>query len=232
MTPRQLVLIRHGESTWNAAGRFTGWTDADLTGAGLAQARAAGRLLRDLGFAFDLVFTSRMRRAIRTAWIVLDELDSHWVPAQPRWRLNERHFGKLEGLVIQDIYRDYGLDWLERWRSDADMRPPLLEADDERHPARDPRYRDIAPAELPVGESMRDLIHRTGLVLNGEIRPAITSGQRVMVACHGNTIKALDELIRQGHGQRIEDNPVPPAVPLLYELDPASGQFLSRRYLR
>ncbi|MFN7921755.1 MAG: 2,3-bisphosphoglycerate-dependent phosphoglycerate mutase [Bryobacteraceae bacterium] len=232
MSLRQLVLIRHGESTWNAAGRFTGWTDAALTETGVEQAHAAGRLLRDLGFGFDLVFTSRMRRAIHTAWIVLDELDALWVPSQPRWRLNERHFGKLEGLVIQDIYRDYGLEWLERWRADADMRPPLLDADDERHPALDARYRDVAARELPVGESVNDLIARAGRVFAEEIRPAISAGARVLVACHGNTVKALDELLRAGEGSRIEENPVPPAAPLVYEIDAATGGFVSRRYLR
>lgn len=226
-----MILIRHAESEWNAAGRFTGWTDSDLTGHGLAQARAAGRLLRDNGFAFDVVFTSRMRRAIRTAWIILEELDTLWTPIEPRWRLNERHFGKLEGMVIEDIHRDYGREWLERWRSDWSLPPPRIEAGDARHPKHDPHYHDVPAAELPSGESMIELKERVTSVFTADIESAIASGKSVLVACHGNTIKVLDELLRQGQGEPIQENPVPAAVPLLYELQPGPLKTRQRRYL-
>jgi len=226
----QLVLLRHGESQWNKENRFTGWTDVDLTDKGREEAQAAGRLLRDEGFSFDMAFTSVLKRAIRTNWIVLDELDLLWIPVERHWRLNERHYGALQGLDKAETAARHGEEQTTIWRRSYDTPPPPVAADDPRHPAHDPRYRDLAPSELPATESLKDTVARFVPYWRQIIAPVIAQGRRVLITAHGNSLRALVKHLDGLSDQKIVRLNIPTGIPLLYELD-AELQPVSHRYL-
>src|SRR4051794_16594157 len=186
-----LVLLRHGESTWNQENRFTGWTDVDLSERGLAEAQEAGRLLREGGYAFDAAYTSVLKRAIRTLWIALDALDLMWIPVEKDWRLNERHYGALQGLNKAETAAKHGDAQVKVWRRSYDIPPPVLEPDDSRYPGRDPRYTALDSALLPRTESLKDTVARFLPYWHETIAPSITAGRRVVIAAHGNSLRAL-----------------------------------------
>jgi 2,3-bisphosphoglycerate-dependent phosphoglycerate mutase len=215
----KLVLLRHGESVWNKDNRFTGWTDVDLSEQGLKEAREAGRLLEESGFSFDLAFTSVLKRAIRTLWLVLDEMDLMWIPAHNSWRLNERHYGALQGLNKGEMAARFGDEQILIWRRSYDVPPPALEPSDERWPGRDPRYRDLGPTELPATECLKDTVARFLPHWNGSIAPAVKAGKRVIVAAHGNSIRALIKYLDNVSDQDIVGLNIPTGTPLVYELD-------------
>jgi len=217
----KLVLIRHGESTWNKENRFTGWTDVDLSDKGREEARAAGQLLKHEGYAFDLVFTSLLKRAIRTSNLVLDELDQLWLPVQRSWRLNERHYGALQGLNKAETAAKHGDAQVKIWRRAYDIPPPPLTPDDPRHAAHDPRYKNLAAAELPLTESLKDTVARFLPYWHESIAPAVKAGQRVIVAAHGNSLRAMVKYLDNvADGDIVELN-IPTGIPLVYELDEA-----------
>jgi 2,3-bisphosphoglycerate-dependent phosphoglycerate mutase len=212
----KLVLLRHGESQWNQENRFTGWVDVDLSPKGIDEARAAGRLLRAEGYRFDFSFTSVLKRAIRTLWIALDELDQVWLPEEKHWRLNERHYGALQGLDKADMAAKFGEAQVLAWRRSYDTPPPPLSPDDERHESRDPRY---AGVPVPAAESLKDTVARVIPYWESAIAPAIRSGKRVLVAAHGNSLRALiKHLDDVGEAELVGLN-VPTGIPLVYELD-------------
>lgn len=215
----QLVLLRHGESIWNKENRFTGWTDVDLSEQGLKEAQEAGRLLKHSGFTFDVAFTSVLKRAIRTLWIALDEMDLMWLPIHNSWRLNERHYGALQGLNKAEMATRFGDDQILVWRRSYDVQPPALEQDDERWPGRDPRYRSLAPAEVPVTECLKDTVARFVPYWTGTIAPTIKGGSRVIIAAHGNSIRALIKYLDNVSDQDIVGLNIPTGTPLVYELD-------------
>ncbi len=217
----KLVLLRHGESTWNQENRFTGWTDVDLTEKGIAEAREAGRLLKQEGFVFDVAFTSVLKRAIRTWWITLDELDQLWIPVTRDWRLNERHYGALQGLNKAETAAQHGADQVKVWRRSYEIPPPPLPDDDPRHPSRDPRYAAIPPSELPTAESLKDTVARFLPFWHGVIAPAITSGQRTLIVAHGNSLRALVKFLDRVSDEDIVALNIPTGIPLVYELDAA-----------
>ncbi len=225
-----LVLLRHGESIWNKENRFTGWTDVDLTDTGVAEAREAARLLREEGFDFDLAFTSVLKRAIRTLWIVLDELDRMWLPVVNDWRLNERHYGALQGLNKAEMAARYGEEQVLRWRRSYDVPPPPLELDDPRHPRFDRRYADLPPDVLPRSESLKDTVARFLPAWHEAIAPAIRSGKRVLIAAHGNSLRALVKYLDGIGDEEIVGLNIPTGIPLVYELDD-SLRPLGHRYL-
>jgi 2,3-bisphosphoglycerate-dependent phosphoglycerate mutase len=215
----KLVLLRHGESVWNKENRFTGWTDVDLSERGMQEARLAGKLLREGGYGFDIAYTSVLKRAIRTLWTVLDELDLMWIPVHNSWRLNERHYGALQGLNKAEMANRYGDEQILIWRRSYDVRPPALAADDERWPGRDPRYRDLASSDVPATECLKDTVARFLPYWTGTIGPAISAGKRVIIAAHGNSIRALIKYLDQVSEQDIVGLNIPTGVPLVYELD-------------
>jgi len=217
----KVVLLRHGESTWNKENRFTGWTDVDLTDKGREEALNAGRLLKQDGFSFDLAFTSVLIRAIRTCWITLDELGELWIPVQRSWRLNERHYGALQGLNKSETAAKHGEAQVKIWRRAYDIPPPPLTPDDERHPSRDRRYRGLTAAELPLTESLKDTVARFLPYWHETIAPAITQGQRVLIAAHGNSLRALVKYLDNISEQDIVELNIPTGIPLVYELDAA-----------
>ena len=225
-----LVLLRHGESTWNRENRFTGWTDVDLSDKGREEARDAGRLLRQDGFVFDTVFTSVLTRAIRTNFIVLDELDLLWIPVTKSWRLNERHYGALQGLNKAETAAKHGAAQTKIWRRSYDIPPPPLALDDPRHPSRDRRYASLTPDELPRTESLKDTVARFLPYWRGQIAPAIQSGQRVLVTAHGNSLRALVKHLDGISDQDIVELNIPTGIPLVYELD-GNLRPLGHRYL-
>ncbi|MDR0458507.1 MAG: 2,3-diphosphoglycerate-dependent phosphoglycerate mutase [Burkholderiaceae bacterium] len=214
----KLVLIRHGESTWNLENRFTGWTDVDLTGTGIEQARLAGRLLKTEGYDFDLACTSVLTRAIRTLWLALEEMDRLWLPVVKSWRLNERHYGALQGLNKADMARQYGDAQVLLWRRSYDAPPPALQTTDPRCERGDRRYADIAPAQCPLTECLKDTVARVLPFWNETLAPAIRAGQRVVVAAHGNSIRALVKYLDGISDQDIVGLNIPNGVPLVYEL--------------
>ena len=214
-----LVLLRHGESTWNKENRFTGWTDVDLTDKGREEARTAGQLLKAEGFTFDLVFTSVLKRAIRTANIAQDELDLLWLPVQRSWRLNERHYGALQGLNKAETAAKHGEAQVKIWRRAYDIAPPPLALDDPRHPSRDPRYKGLAPADLPLTESLKDTVARFLPYWHEVIAPAVQQGQKVLVVAHGNSLRALVKYLDGISDQDIVELNIPTGIPLVYELD-------------
>jgi 2,3-bisphosphoglycerate-dependent phosphoglycerate mutase len=228
--PHTLVLLRHGESTWNKENRFTGWTDVDLSEGGVAEAREAGRLLREGGFEFDLTFTSVLRRAIRTLWITLDELDRMWLPIEHSWRLNERHYGALQGLNKAETAQRFGEEQVRIWRRSYDVPPPALDLDDERHPSRDPRYAGVDPGLLPRSESLKDTVGRFMPLWQETIAPTIRSGRRVLIAAHGNSLRALVKYLDDVSDEAIVGLNIPTGVPLVYELDD-DLRPLGHRYL-
>ena len=214
-----LVLLRHGESTWNRENRFTGWTDVDLSDGGRQEAFEAGRLLKDGHYRFDRAYTSVLTRAIRTLWIALDVLDQMWIPVEKSWRLNERHYGALQGLNKAETATKHGEAQTKIWRRSYDVPPPPLAGDDARHPARDPRYASIDPRELPLAESLKETVARFLPYWHATIAPAIRSGERVLIAAHGNSLRALVKYLDNVSEAAIVELNIPTGIPLVYELD-------------
>jgi 2,3-bisphosphoglycerate-dependent phosphoglycerate mutase len=215
----KLVLLRHGESTWNRENRFTGWTDVDLSDRGRAEAQEAGRLLGEGGYDFDLAYTSVLKRAIRTLGIALDVLDRLWIPVTKHWRLNERHYGALQGLNKAETAAKHGEAQTKIWRRSYDIPPPALTVEDERHPSRDPRYAALKPADLPLTESLKDTVARFLPYWHETIAPAITSGQRVLIVAHGNSLRALAKELDHISDPAIVELNIPTGIPLVYELN-------------
>ncbi|EYC52539.1 phosphoglyceromutase [Hylemonella gracilis str. Niagara R] len=215
----KLVLIRHGESTWNLENRFTGWTDVDLTPTGVAQAMAAGQLLKAEGYDFDLAYTSVLKRAIHTLWHVLDGLDRTWLPVVKDWRLNERHYGALQGLNKADMARQYGEQQVLVWRRSYDTPPPALEATDPRSERGDRRYAELAQGDIPLTECLKDTVARVIPFWNESMAPAIQAGKRLVVAAHGNSIRALLKHLDGISDADIVGLNIPNGIPLVYELD-------------
>jgi len=226
----RLVLLRHGESDWNRENRFTGWTDVDLSARGIEEARAAGRLLRAEGCAFDLAFTSVLRRAIRTLWLALDELDLMWIPVEIDWRLNERHYGALQGLNKAETAAKFGETQVLAWRRGYDTRPPALDPSDPRNAANDPRYASLQPAAIPLTECLADTVARVLPCWEGAIAPAIRAGKRVLIAAHGNSLRALVKHLDGIADDDIVGLNIPTGIPLVYELD-QHLRPLGHRYL-
>jgi len=216
---KKLVLLRHGESTWNEENRFTGWTDVDLSKKGLEEARNSGRLLRENGFVFDVAYTSVLKRAIRTLWIALDEMDQMWIPINLSWRLNERHYGALQGLNKAETAAIYGDEQVRIWRRSYDIRPPALTVQDERYPGSDPRYLDMDKEDIPLAECLQDTVSRFLPYWNEIIAPALRSGQRVIIAAHGNSLRALVKYLDNISDEDILELNIPTGIPLVYELD-------------
>jgi 2,3-bisphosphoglycerate-dependent phosphoglycerate mutase len=215
----RVVLLRHGESTWNRENRFTGWTDVDLSEKGVEEATAAGRLLREDGYSFDLAYTSVLKRAIRTCWIALDELDLLWIPVEKHWRLNERHYGGLQGLNKAETAAKHGDAQVKIWRRSYDIPPPPLTAEDPRHPSHDPRYADLPATERPATESLKDTVARFLPYWHATIAPSIRAGRRVLVTAHGNSLRALVKYLDGISDQEIVELNIPTGIPLVYELD-------------
>ena len=215
----KLVLIRHGESTWNLENRFTGWTDVDLTPTGVSQAMSAGKLLKAEGYEFDLCYTSVLKRAIHTLWYALDEMDRTWLPVQKSWRLNERHYGALQGLNKGETAQKFGDEQVLVWRRSYDTPPPALEAQDPRCERGDRRYADLDPAQVPLTECLKDTVARVLPFWNDTMAPAIRSGQRILVAAHGNSIRALVKYLDNISDGDIVGLNIPNGIPLVYELD-------------
>ena len=213
------MLLRHGESVWNLANRFTGWTDVDLSDNGKAEAKKAGKLLKEHNFSFDRTYSSVLKRAIRTLWIVLDELDAMWLPSEHNWRLNERHYGALQGLNKAETAVQYGEEQVHLWRRSYDVAPPLLEPSDERHPKNDPRYADIPAEQLPGGESLKDTLHRLLPYWHSTLAPALNAGQKILIVAHGNSLRALVQYLDNLSNDEILNLNIPTGVPLVYELD-------------
>ena len=216
---KKIVLLRHGESTWNKENRFTGWTDVDLTEKGRSEAVNAGRLLKDSGFAFDLAFTSVLKRAIRTLWITLEELDRMWIPIQHSWRLNERHYGALQGLNKAETAEKFGESQVKLWRRSYDVPPPALEPSDPRTGAGDPRYAGMAANEMPRTECLKDTVARFLPYWHETIAPAVRSGQSVVIAAPGNSLRALVKYLDGISDSEIVELNIPTGQPLVYELD-------------
>jgi 2,3-bisphosphoglycerate-dependent phosphoglycerate mutase len=214
----KLVLLRHGESDWNRDNRFTGWTDVDLSEAGVGEARKAGRVLKDEGYAFDISYTSVLKRAIRTLWIALDELDQMWLPVEKSWRLNERHYGALQGLNKAETAAKFGEEQVLAWRRSYDTPPPALAKNDERYEGGDPRY---AGVQVPLTECLKDTVARVVPYWEASIAPAVRAGKRVLVAAHGNSMRALVKHLDAISDQAIVRLNIPTGVPLVYELDGA-----------
>ncbi|MDX1513564.1 MAG: 2,3-diphosphoglycerate-dependent phosphoglycerate mutase [Gammaproteobacteria bacterium] len=215
----KLVLLRHGESQWNRENRFTGWTDVDLTEKGVSEARRAGRDLKDAGIVFDIAFTSLQKRAIRTLWIVLDEMDLMWIPVHRSWRLNERHYGALQGLNKAETAARYGEEQVLKWRRSYDIPPPALEETDERYPGHDPRYRELTKDELPKTECLKDTVARFLPYFEQHIAPAVRGGKTVLIAAHGNSLRALVKHLDGISDEAIVRLNIPTGIPLVYEVD-------------
>jgi 2,3-bisphosphoglycerate-dependent phosphoglycerate mutase len=213
-----LVLLRHGESTWNKENRFTGWTDVDLSDKGVQEATAAGRTLKDAGYVFDVAYTSVLKRAIRTLWLALEQMDLMWIPVHNTWRLNERHYGALQGLNKAETAARHGMEQTHIWRRSYDVPPPALTVDDERHPGRDPRYAGLSKADLPLTECLKDTVARFLPYWHETVAPAVKSGQRVLIAAHGNSLRALIKYLDNIPDADIVELNVPTGVPLVYEL--------------
>jgi 2,3-bisphosphoglycerate-dependent phosphoglycerate mutase len=226
----KLVLIRHGESTWNKENRFTGWTDVDLSAKGREEALEGGRVLKAEGYTFDVAYTSVLKRAIRTLWTVLDEMDLMWIPVDRSWRLNERHYGALQGLNKAETAAKFGEDQVKIWRRSYDVPPPALTPDDERYPGHDPRYRGLTAAELPLTECLKDTVARFLPLWHETIAPAIRSGQKVLIAAHGNSLRALVKYLDNIPEKDIVELNIPTGMPLVYELDD-DLKALNRYYL-
>ncbi|UCG79719.1 MAG: 2,3-diphosphoglycerate-dependent phosphoglycerate mutase [Desulfobacterales bacterium] len=214
----KLVLLRHGESFWNKENRFTGWIDVDLSPGGIEEAREAGRLLREGGYTFDVAYTSVLKRAIRTLWIVLDDLDLMWIPVYRSWRLNERHYGGLQGLNKAETAQQYGSEQVHTWRRSYAIPPPPLTKDDQRFPGFDPRYADLSEKELPVTECLKDVVARFLPYWHETMAPAIAAGQRALIAAHGNSLRALVKYLDNISDEEIPSLNIPTGIPLVYEL--------------
>jgi 2,3-bisphosphoglycerate-dependent phosphoglycerate mutase len=216
---KKIVLIRHGESVWNKENRFTGWTDVDLSEKGVSEAHKAGQFLKKEGYVFDVAFTSVLRRAIRTLWITLEEMDLMWIPIRNSWRLNERHYGSLQGLNKSETAAKYGEDQVKIWRRSYDIPPSPLEASDPRYPGTDPRYANLDKKDIPLTECLKDTVARVMPFWNDEIAPAIKSGKRVIIAAHGNSLRALVMYLDNISENDIVNLNIPTGIPLVYELD-------------
>ena len=227
---KKLVLLRHGESTWNKENRFTGWKDVDLTAKGVEEARAAGRLLAAEGYDFDFTFTSLLKRAIRTLDLALDEMDRLWLPVERDWRLNERHYGALQGLNKAETAAKYGEDQVLLWRRSYDIRPPALEPGDERDAARDRRYASLKPGEIPRSECLKDTVARVVPCWQARIAPRVKAGERVLISAHGNSLRALIKHFDALSDEAIIKENVPTGIPFVYELDD-SLEAVRRYYL-
>ncbi len=219
MPMHKLVLLRHGESTWNKENRFTGWTDVDLSEQGIGEAHRAGQLLKENGFAFDVAFTSVLKRAIRTLWITLEEMDAMWIPVQNSWRLNERHYGALQGLNKSETAAKYGDEQVHIWRRSYDVPPPALEPGDPRSPANDIRYKGLKKEEIPLTECLKDTVARFLPHWHDSIAPAVQSGKRVIIVAHGNSLRALVKYLDHVSEESIVELNIPTGIPLVYELD-------------
>jgi len=215
---RQLVLLRHGESAWNKENRFTGWTDVDLTDQGVAEAKSAARVLKEKGFVFDVAHTSVLKRAIRTLWIVLDAMDLMWIPVHRSWRLNERHYGALQGLNKAETAAKFGDEQVLIWRRSYDVPPPALQPSDPRHPGSDPRYAQLGPSELPLTECLKDTVARFLPYWHEVIAPSVKAGQKVIIAAHGNSLRALVKYLDNVGDAEIVGLNIPTGIPLVYEL--------------
>jgi len=215
----KLVLLRHGESHWNKENRFTGWTDVDLSEKGIEEATESGRVLKEEGFVFDLAYTSVLKRAINTLHIALNQLDQVWIPVYKNWRLNERHYGALQGLNKAETAEKHGEDQVKIWRRSYDTPPPALDESDERFPGRDPRYADLDPADVPRTECLKDTVARFLPLWHEEIAPLIREGKRVLIAAHGNSLRALVKYLDEMSDDEIVGLNIPTGVPLVYELD-------------
>jgi 2,3-bisphosphoglycerate-dependent phosphoglycerate mutase len=215
----KLVLVRHGQSTWNLENRFTGWTDVDLSEQGLREAHEAASVLNREGYTFDLAFTSVLKRAIRTLWIILDEMDLMWVPVRSSWRLNERHYGVLQGLNKTEMVEKYGLEQVHRWRRGYDVPPGPLPTDDPRHPCHDRRYADVGTELLPATESLKATLERVLPYWHEQIVPVLKRGKRVLIAAHGNSMRALVKYFDGGGDDKIAQLNIPTGIPLVYEFD-------------
>jgi 2,3-bisphosphoglycerate-dependent phosphoglycerate mutase len=218
-TVHKMVLLRHGQSTWNLENRFTGWTDVGLSDLGRQEALNSGKFLRENGFEFDIAYTSVLKRAIKTLWIVLEEMEIEWIPVYRSWRLNERHYGSLQGLNKAEMAAKFGEEQVKVWRRSYDVPPPTLELDDERHPRFERRYAGLAKDELPSSESLKDTVARMLPYWHETIAPAVKSGQSVLVAAHGNSLRALVKYLDHVSDQEITELNIPTGIPLVYELD-------------
>ena len=227
----KLVLVRHGQSIWNVENLFTGWTDVDLTEQGRNEAHEAGRLLKAEGFPFDVVYTSVLKRAIRTLWTVLDEMDLMWLPVERSWRLNERHYGALQGLDKAQTTAKHGAEQVKIWRRSYDVPPPPLNTDDSRHPAFDPRYATLPPEALPATESLKETLVRVLPFWTDKIAPQLKQGRNVLVVAHGNSLRALVKMLDGMSDADIIEFNIPTGVPIVYELDTALKPKVPRRFL-
>jgi 2,3-bisphosphoglycerate-dependent phosphoglycerate mutase len=216
---KRLVLLRHGESDWNRENRFTGWTDVGLSEKGLKEATEAGRQMREQGYVFDVAYTSVLKRAIKTLWVALEEMELMWIPVYHSWRLNERHYGALQGLNKAETAERHGLEQTQIWRRSYDVPPPPLEPGDPRYPGNDPRYSSIKPDELPLTECLKDTVARFLPYWHETIAPAVSAGQRVLIAAHGNSLRALVKYLDNISDKDIVDLNIPTGIPLVYELD-------------
>jgi len=214
----KIVLLRHGESTWNKENLFTGWTDVDLSEKGVEEARESGRVLKEQGYTFDVAFTSVLKRAIRTLWIVLDEMDLMWIPVIRDWRLNEKHYGVLQGLNKAQTAEKFGEKQVKIWRRSYDIRPPALEENDSRNPAKDPRYQGLKKEEVPLTECLKDTVERFLPYWHDVIAPTVRSGKRVLIAAHGNSLRALVKYLDNIPDDVIPEVNIPTGMPLVYEL--------------
>ncbi len=215
----KIVLLRHGESTWNMENRFTGWTDVDLSEKGVMEAHQAGKALKEGGYDFDLCYTSVLKRAIRTLWIALDEMDRMYLPVINSWRLNERHYGALQGLNKAEMAAKFGEEQVHIWRRSYDTRPPALEKTDERYPGKDPRYAGLTESELPTCECLKDTVERFLPYWHGTIVPSVKGGKKVLIAAHGNSLRALVKYLDNIPEDEIVGLNIPTGIPLVYELD-------------
>jgi len=227
---KKLVLVRHGESTWNKENRFTGWTDVDLSEKGRQEAHEGGQVLKREGYTFDVAYTSVLKRAIRTLWTIMDEMDLMWIPVHRSWRLNERHYGALQGLNKAETAAKFGEDQVKIWRRSYDIPPPVLTPDDERYPGHDPRYKGLSKQELPLTECLKDTVARFLPLWHETIAPAIQGGQRVIIAAHGNSLRALVKYLDNISETEIVELNIPTGMPLVYELDD-NLKPLNRYYL-
>ena len=216
---KKLVLLRHGESAWNKENRFTGWTDVDLSEKGLSEAKKAGQVLKKEKYIFDVAFTSVLKRAIRTLWMTLDEMDLTWIPVYNSWRLNERHYGALQGLNKSEMAQKYGEDQVLVWRRSYDIRPPALEENDERSPQKDPMYKDLKKSDIPLTECLKDTVARFLPYWHETIAPVVKSGKRVIIAAHGNSLRALVKYLDNVSDKDIVGLNIPTGLPLVYELE-------------
>ena len=219
MTNMKVVLLRHGESVWNKENRFTGWTDVDLSGKGIEEAKKSGQVLKKEGYTFDVAYTSVLKRAIRTLWITLDEMDLTWIPVYRSWRLNEKHYGALQGLNKAETAKKYGEEQVLKWRRAYDIQPPALEENDERSPIRDPRYSKLAKKDIPMTECLKDTVERFLPYWHETMAPAVKDGKKVLIAAHGNSLRALVKYLDNIPDEKIVALNIPTGIPLVYELD-------------